>query len=125
MGNKQPKEKHMLHYHRMDENCLWVFYPDNEQYMCYPVHSQAGPFFFGSLETVSVPNLNSIFVIGGSELSRMPDYSFKNNPFNAVLGENGLQVNGVGPVRIAHFLCVLRTVFDFRTEKKLKATLKQ
>lgn len=111
MGNKQAKPKHMLHYHRMDENCLWVFYPENEQYMCYPVNSQAGPFFFGSLETVSVPSMNSIFVIGGSELSRMPDYSFREDPLNAVLGEGGLEVNGKKLVRFYSFSSLSRRLF--------------
>lgn len=91
MGGKGSKPKHMLHYHRIEENTLWLFYPSKEEYVCYPVHTKSGPFFFGSLETVSVPNLNAIFVIGGAGLRSVPDYSVKDDPFNARLGNRGLE----------------------------------
>lgn len=92
MGGKGSKPKHVLHYHRIEENTLWLFYPEKEQYVCYPVQSKTGPFFFGNLETVSVPSLNTIFVVGGAGLRSVPDYSIKENPFNARLGEKGIEI---------------------------------
>lgn len=91
MGGKGSKPKHVLHYHRMEENTLWLFYPAKEEYLCYPVYSKSGPFFFGSLETVSVPSLNAIYIIGGSGLRSTPEYTFKDDPFNARLGDKGLE----------------------------------
>lgn len=66
MGGKQSKsDKHLLHYHRPDENKLWLYMPNNEKFRCFPVYYQGSPFFFGGLESISVPPLGAIFVIGG------------------------------------------------------------
>lgn len=86
MGNKQPKHKHLLHYHRTDENKLWVFYPDSEIYTCFPVYSTKGPFFFANYETISIPSLNAIYVVGGSGFQGEPTYSMTEDPFNAKMG---------------------------------------
>jgi len=66
MGGKQGKsEKHMLHYHRPDENKLWLYLPNREVFKCYPCFMKDIPFFFGGVETISVPPLGAIFVVGG------------------------------------------------------------
>ena len=81
MGNKKVKpESHILHYHRLDENKLWVFYPRSEKYDCFPVFSQTGPFFFGNLETVSVPHINRVYIIGGTGFKKMPDFTVGSDP---------------------------------------------
>lgn len=79
MGNKQgkssqKKEKHLLHYNKLDENKLWVFYPRSEKYECYPVFREEKPFFFGNLETVSIASKNRIYIIGGSYFKEQPEY---------------------------------------------------
>lgn len=74
MGGGGSKIGHLLHYHKPDENKLWVFHPKSEKFLCYPVFMETGPFFFGSLETISIPSLNSIFVIGGSTYRTNPDH---------------------------------------------------
>jgi len=94
MGNKQPKAKHILHFHRLDENKLWLFYPESESYSCYPVYNQNGPFFFGNLETVGVPSLNSIFIIGGTGFRAQPQFIYTEDPFNARMGEDGYEMPG-------------------------------
>jgi hypothetical protein len=80
MGNKQgskaaKKEDHIMHYHKMDENKLWVFYPSSELYECYPVFRDEKPFFFGNLETVSIPQLSRVYIIGGSYFKSVPDFA--------------------------------------------------
>lgn len=82
MGNKKAKpEGHILHYHRLDENKLWVFYPSNERYDCFPVFTEDEvPFFFGNLETVSVPYMNRIFIIGGTGFKSMPQFTIGGDP---------------------------------------------
>lgn len=80
MGNKgSGSEKHLLHYHKLDENKLWVFYPRNENYAVYPVFTETGPFFFGNLETISVPSLNRIYVVGGTGFKKMPEFTTGDN----------------------------------------------
>lgn len=74
MGNSGSQVGHLLHFHKMDENKLWVFQPKTEKFLCYPVFRESGPFFFGSFETISIPNLNYIFVIGGSTYRAPPEH---------------------------------------------------
>lgn len=86
MGNKlgkkeSPKESHFLHFHRLDENRLWVFYPRSEMYDCFPVFADDQPFFFGNLETIGVPKANRIYIIGG--------HWFKQNPTYRTSGDEG------------------------------------
>lgn len=81
MGNKKATpEKHILHYHKLDENKLWVFYPSTEYYDCFPVFFQEKPFFFGNLETVSIPGVNRVYIVGGSGFKRMPEFSQGGDP---------------------------------------------
>lgn len=90
MGNSpQQKPKHVLHYHRLDENKLWLFYPDTEMYNCFAAHTNTGPFFFGDMETIGVPSANAIFVIGGSGFRTVPQFTWTENPFNARMGTDG------------------------------------
>lgn len=58
-------ETHYLHYHRPDENKLWLYAPVRETLKCYSVRKEEHPFFFGGLESISVPDLGAVFVIGG------------------------------------------------------------
>lgn len=90
MGNApQQKPKHVLHYHRLEENKLWLFYPDSEMYNCFAIHTKAGPFFFGDMETIGIPSANAIFVIGGSGFRTIPQFVWTENPFNARMGNDG------------------------------------
>lgn len=79
MGNKgskaAKKEDHLLHYHKLDENKLWVFYPSSEKYECYPVFREEEPFFFGNLETISVPQMSRIYIVGGSYFKQVPKFA--------------------------------------------------
>ena len=68
------KPQHLLHFHRTHLNKLWVFQPKTETFSCFPVFKESGPFFFGNMETISVPPLNTIFVIGGSGFSEDPKH---------------------------------------------------
>lgn len=58
-------DKHIQHYHRPDENKLWMYAPTKETLKCYSVRKGENPFFFGGLQSISVPDLGAIFVIGG------------------------------------------------------------
>ena len=75
LGKKEPKkETYILHYHRLDENRLWVFYPKYESYDCYPVLHGTNPFFFGNLETISIPHYNRIYIVGGQWFKQQPSF---------------------------------------------------
>lgn len=66
MGAKNAKaDAHVLHYHKADENKLWMYFPSAEKFRCYPVMYKGTPFFFGGLETISVPAAGAVFVVGG------------------------------------------------------------
>lgn len=81
MGSAKAKpEKHILHYHKLDENKLWVFFPSEELYKVYPVFTETGPFFFGNLETISIPGMNRVYIIGGTGFKKMPEYTAGVNP---------------------------------------------
>ena len=58
-------DKHFLHYHRTDENKLWLYTPNQETFKCYSIFKDEHPFFFGGLETISVPEMGAVFTVGG------------------------------------------------------------
>lgn len=58
-------EKHILQYYRPEENKLWMYMPNQELFKCYSVFKDEYPFFFGALESVVVPDVGAIFLIGG------------------------------------------------------------
>lgn len=73
-GNSSSKEGHLLHFHKSHENKLWTFFSQTETFSCFPVFRDNGPFFFGNLETISVPPINTIFVVGGSGFRENPEH---------------------------------------------------
>lgn len=93
MGNKSgsgsgKKENHIVHYHKLDENKLWVFYPSSELYECYPVFIGDQPFFFGNLETVSVSKKNRIYIVGGTYFKESPKYRLNDSaPLDGTMDE--------------------------------------
>lgn len=75
----------MLHNHRLDENRLWLFVPSTEKYSCFPVFTETGPFFFGNLETISVPSMSRVYVVGGTGFKKQPEFS--NTPVSEELSK--------------------------------------
>ena len=66
MGWAQSKnDSHMLHYYKKNENKLWIFEPFHERFYCFPCFMENGPFFFGGIESISVPREDCIYFIGG------------------------------------------------------------
>ena len=64
-GGSSKIDKHVLHHHRPKDNRLWMYMPNQELFKCYSVFKGNHPLFFGGLETVMVPDLGAVFVIGG------------------------------------------------------------
>lgn len=58
-------DKHILQHHRPNENKLWMYMPNQELFKCYSVSKEGVPFFFGALESVVVPDVGAVFVMGG------------------------------------------------------------
>lgn len=65
MGFGQSKDQHTQHYYKPDENKLWIFDPHTERFYCFPCVFESKPFFFLDLQSISVPQDNSIYFIGG------------------------------------------------------------
>ena len=69
-------KKYVLHFHKPDENRLYLFDTNYERLYCYPVYKDYKPFFFGGLETINIPKRQCIFLIGGLQIKDKAKYIF-------------------------------------------------
>ena len=69
-------KNHVLHFHKPDENRIYLFDTNYERLFCYPVYKEYRPFFFGGMETISIPKRQCLYIIGGLEVKEDAKYVF-------------------------------------------------
>jgi hypothetical protein len=61
-------KSHILHFHKPDENRIYLFDTHYERLFSYPIYKEFKPFFFGGMETINIPKRQCIYIIGGLEV---------------------------------------------------------
>ena len=78
MGGQSSRfsRKHVLHFHKPEENRIYLFDTHYERLFSYPLYKEYKPFFFGGMESINIPQRQCVLIIGGLEVSDKAKYVY-------------------------------------------------